>query len=133
VARHNLAVGFIQTIPQEQLFDLYRDHDLLIFPSLHDSGGFVVLEALAHGLPVVCLDLGGPKEIVTPDSGVVIKNGNQGTDQVASAMAKEISLLLASPDRISALSKGAVLRAEEFILSHRIQQLYDHVADSVIE
>ena len=34
-------------------------HDFLLFPSLHDSGGFVVLEALCHGMPVLCLDLGG--------------------------------------------------------------------------
>jgi glycosyltransferase involved in cell wall biosynthesis len=34
--------------------------DVLIFPSLHDEGGFAVAEALAAGLPVVCLDRGGP-------------------------------------------------------------------------
>ena len=36
------------------------------YPSLHDSSGNVVLEALNHGLPVVCLDLGGPAEMVNP-------------------------------------------------------------------
>ena len=44
--------------------------DVLLFPSLHDEGGFVVAEALAAGLPVVCLKRGGPPEIggtgVTP-------------------------------------------------------------------
>src|SRR5262249_17128782 len=52
-------------MPPAELFELYDTHSLLLFPSLHDSGGFVVLEALSHGLPVVCLDLGGPREIVT--------------------------------------------------------------------
>src|ERR1700754_5082034 len=103
------SVEFIPQLPQNALFELYRSHDLFLFPSLHDSGGFVVLEALAHGLPVVCLDLGGPKEIVTPESGVIVNTVNQDTNQVATAMAKEISALLASPDRINALSKGAAL------------------------
>ena len=58
-------VEFIPRVPQLKLFELYDTHDLLLFPSLHDSGGYVVLEALSHGLPVVCLDLGGPNEIVT--------------------------------------------------------------------
>ncbi|EME25327.1 MULTISPECIES: glycosyltransferase family 4 protein [Rhodococcus] len=31
----------------------------LLFPSMHDSGGWVAAEAAAVGLPVVCLDLGG--------------------------------------------------------------------------
>ncbi|MDP9234963.1 MAG: glycosyltransferase, partial [Actinomycetota bacterium] len=34
--------------------------DVLILPSYHDEGGFVVVEALAAGIPVVCLDRGGP-------------------------------------------------------------------------
>ena len=78
-------VEFVPRVPQQALFELFGSHDLFRFPSLHDSGGFVVLEALSHGLPVVCLDLGGPKDVVTPDSGIVIKsNGN--TAQVAATM-----------------------------------------------
>ena len=66
-------VDFISWLPQKDFFELYASHDLLLFPSLHDSGGGVVLEALCHGMPVVCLDLGGPKDIVTPKSGRIIK------------------------------------------------------------
>jgi glycosyltransferase involved in cell wall biosynthesis len=118
-------IEFIPRLPQNILFNLYRSHDLLLFPSLHDSGGFVVLEALSHGLPVICLDLGGPKDMVTPDSGVVIKNDGQNTAQVAARMATEISRLLAYPERLTALSAGAVLRAREFILAKRIEDFYN--------
>ena len=37
----------------------------LLFPSFHDSAGFVVSEALTLGLPVICLDHAGPGEIVS--------------------------------------------------------------------
>jgi len=37
-----------------------RRADVFVFPSLHDEGGYVVAEALAEGLPVVCLARGGP-------------------------------------------------------------------------
>jgi glycosyltransferase involved in cell wall biosynthesis len=47
-------------IPQRAVGDHYRAADLFLFPSLRDSGGMAVLEALAHGLPVVCTELGGP-------------------------------------------------------------------------
>src|SRR5262249_40532766 len=66
-------IDFTSWVPQQRLFELYESHDLLLFPSLHDSSGGVVLEALCHGMPVVCLDVGGPKEIVTPESGLIIK------------------------------------------------------------
>jgi glycosyltransferase involved in cell wall biosynthesis len=36
----------------------------LLLPSFHDSAGFVVSEALSVGLPVVCLDHGGPGTLV---------------------------------------------------------------------
>ncbi len=52
-------VEFIQHVPQADLFEHYRKAHLFLFPSLHDSGGFVVLEAMARGLPVICLDRGG--------------------------------------------------------------------------
>jgi glycosyltransferase involved in cell wall biosynthesis len=127
VKQHNLHgnVEFIPRVPQNILFKLYGSHDLLLFPSLHDSGGFVVLEALSHGLPVMCLDLGGPKDMVTPDSGVIIQNNGQNTAQVAAKMAMEISRLLASPETLTALSAGAVSRAGEFILAKRIEDFYN--------
>ena len=63
--------------------------------------------------------------MVTPNSGVVVKNNGRDTAQVAAAMAREISSLLASTERLALLSAGAVLRAREFILAQRIERLYD--------
>jgi glycosyltransferase involved in cell wall biosynthesis len=37
-----------------------EDADVLIFPSLHDEAGLAVAEAAVIGLPIVCLDRGGP-------------------------------------------------------------------------
>jgi glycosyltransferase involved in cell wall biosynthesis len=124
-------VDFIPRLPQDKLFELYDSHDLLLFPSLHDSGGFVVLEALSHGLPVVCLDLGGPKDIVTPTSGAIVNTKGRNTAEVAEAVADEIFRIFTSPGRLSALSAGAVARAREFLLSNRVAQFYECAADSV--
>jgi hypothetical protein len=103
----------------------YRSHDLFLFPSLHDSGGFVVLEARSHGLPVICLDLGGPRDMVTANSGVAVMNNGQDSAQLATTMAGDICRLLASPEKLAALSAGAVARAQDFILSQRIKRFYD--------
>jgi glycosyltransferase involved in cell wall biosynthesis len=37
---------------------------VLVHPALHDEAGLAVAEALAMGTPVVCLDHGGPAEVV---------------------------------------------------------------------
>ena len=118
-------VDFISWLPQSELTRLYNNHDLLLFPSLHDSSGWVVLEALCQGLPVVCLDLGGPKDIVTSGSGVIIKTDGLNTSQVASNIAVRLCDLFASPTALSALSAGAISRANEFLLPNRVGKFYE--------
>jgi hypothetical protein len=72
----------------------------------------------------MCLDLGGPNENVTPDSGVIIKTAGLNTTQLASRMADEICNLFASPTRLVGLSAGAIARAHDFLLPERVAQLY---------
>jgi glycosyltransferase involved in cell wall biosynthesis len=47
--------------PREELLQILREEtDVVLFPSLHDEGGWAVAEAVAAGVPVVCLGRGGP-------------------------------------------------------------------------
>ncbi len=48
----------------EALANAYADMDLFVFPSLTDTFGNVVLEALASGVPTVVTNQGGPKFLV---------------------------------------------------------------------
>jgi glycosyltransferase involved in cell wall biosynthesis len=56
---------------EETLEKLGKSH-VLVHPSLHDSGGWVCMEAMATGRPVICLDLGGPAVQVTEATGLKI-------------------------------------------------------------
>jgi glycosyltransferase involved in cell wall biosynthesis len=40
-------------VPKDRLRQLYSEHDVLVMPSLGDSFGFVGMEAMAAGLPVI--------------------------------------------------------------------------------
>jgi glycosyltransferase involved in cell wall biosynthesis len=54
-------VVFVPPVPREELLRRMREEaDVFLFPSIHDEAGWVVAEAGACGLPVVCLDVGGP-------------------------------------------------------------------------
>jgi glycosyltransferase involved in cell wall biosynthesis len=61
---------------------------VLVHPSLHDSGGWVCLEAMAAGRPVICLDLGGPATQVTDKTGFKVCPGSptQVIQDIAVAM-----------------------------------------------
>jgi glycosyltransferase involved in cell wall biosynthesis len=54
-------VSFSSPVPREELLRRMREEaDVFLFPSFHDEAGWVVAEAASCGLPVVCLDVGGP-------------------------------------------------------------------------
>jgi len=65
-------VYLIPQMPRDCLLDELRSHDVFLFPSLRDGGGTVVIEAMAAGKPVVCLDIGGPGMNVTDECGIKI-------------------------------------------------------------
>ena len=50
---------------------LFRRADLYVFPSRHESYGLTLAEALRAGVPAVCLDHSGAREIMRPEVGIV--------------------------------------------------------------
>jgi glycosyltransferase involved in cell wall biosynthesis len=81
-------VRFWGRLPRQQVLAKLAECDVLVHPSLHDSGGGVCLEAMAAGRPVICLDLGGPALQVTEESGIKIPAvfPEQAVDDIAQAM-----------------------------------------------
>ncbi len=88
-------VHFWGLLPRaEALLKLGLCH-MLVHPSLHDSGGWVCLEAMAAGKPVICLDLGGPADQVTSDTG--FKVPALDPDQAVKDMARAMAVLAKDP------------------------------------
>jgi len=56
-------VVFMGRVPQAQMGSLYSRCDLMIYPSLCESFGFSMIEAMGYGLPIVAADTGVNREI----------------------------------------------------------------------
>lgn len=65
-ARYPDAV-FLGNLAGEELAAAYRAADCFVFPSLTDTFGLVVIEALACGLPVAAFPVAGPMDILGRD------------------------------------------------------------------
>ena len=76
--------------PRHDVLGKLSDCHVLIHPSLHDSGGWACLEAMALGRPVICLDLGGPAIQVSNQAGIKVaaNNPQQAIKDIAVAMAQ---------------------------------------------
>jgi glycosyltransferase involved in cell wall biosynthesis len=97
--------------PRAEAVGRLAECDVLVHPSLHDSGGWVCLEAMAAGRPVVCLDLGGPGEEVTGETG--IKIAAHSPAQAVHDMAGAFRKLAADPALRARLGAGGQRRVEE--------------------
>ena len=87
----------------------YQKLDVMCVPSLKESFGLVVLEALAHGVPVIATDAPGPANILTSDlNGLLVPRGD------SQAMAKAIQKLAEKPELAAQLAESGWQRAQDF-------------------
>ena len=88
-------VRFLGVVPWGRMPELFRQADAFIFSSLRDAFGSVVLEAMAHALPVITLDHQGVGTFVPPEA--AIKVAVTTPREVIRALAVAISRLAAEP------------------------------------
>lgn len=106
-------VNWISQIPQQNLFALYGTMHCFLFPSLHDSSGNVVLEAQANGLPVICLEVGGPATLVRDESAIVIPiNGDETS--VVEGLAAALQRLFENEAQRLEMAEAAIRHAASF-------------------
>ncbi|MGB3652516.1 MAG: glycosyltransferase [Rivularia sp. (in: cyanobacteria)] len=104
-------VKFWGKLPREEIFQLLGECHVLIHPSLHESGGFVCMEAMAAARPVICLDLGGPGVQVTEDTGFKIPAHTP--EQAIGGLAEAITCLAKDSNLRISMGRAAQKRARE--------------------
>jgi glycosyltransferase involved in cell wall biosynthesis len=68
-------VRFFGAVPKEEVDRYYAAADLFVFPSITETQGLVVQEAMSHGLPAVAVAGGGASASIRDDfNGMVVKN-----------------------------------------------------------
>ncbi|MAV39229.1 MAG: glycosyl transferase family 1 [Puniceicoccaceae bacterium] len=70
-------VRFFGRLQRSEALERLNESHVLVHPSLHDSGGWVCLEAMASRRPVICLDWGGPGVQVTDEAGMKVVPGSE--------------------------------------------------------
>jgi len=69
-------VEFCGIKSKEKVAEIMRYSDFLVLPSLYETQGCVIIEAMASGLPVVATEVGGVPELITPLTGILVKPGD---------------------------------------------------------
>jgi glycosyltransferase involved in cell wall biosynthesis len=94
---------------------------VLLITSLRDLTSTVTIEALALGLPIICLDHCGFAHVVTPECGIKIPVTSPR--QVAAEIAGCIKKIWEDEAWRQGLSSGALLRARDFSWENKAKQI----------
>jgi len=109
-----------------ELSEVYASADIFVFPSLTDTFGNVVLEAMASGLPVLAANEGGPKNIIQQGkTGYLLEPKNE------KAFNEKINLLIDNKPLYDELKENALSYARNVSWDNIIKQLYHHYIDLI--
>ena len=96
--------------------------DIVLVPSIiPEACPRTIIEAMAVGKPVIATPLGGSKELVTPETGILVP------PEDASAVAEAIATLATDRERLAAMGKVARDRAVQLFSSEKNTALTETV------
>lgn len=98
-------VRFIGKVPHAAMRDLFATSDALLFTSLQDGFGSVVIEALAAGLPVIALDHQGVGAMIPREA--AIKVPITSPSRTVAGLAEAIRTLREFPDLGQRMTEAA--------------------------
>lgn len=104
---------------------------VLVLPSVREFGGGVVVEAMAAGAVPIVLDHGGPPELVSPATGIVVPLGTRS--EIVTGLRATLRDLALDGARVAALSQRAIERVRRHFTwdakAKRIAELYRWMLD----
>jgi glycosyltransferase involved in cell wall biosynthesis len=96
----------VYTRPEEKSAFM-QSLDVFVLPSLTEGTPNCIVEAMAHGRPVISTTVGGIPDVVTPDTGILVP------PEDATALAHAMSRLAEDPDLRARMGRAAKERYEK--------------------
>jgi glycosyltransferase involved in cell wall biosynthesis len=84
------SVEFTGELARMKIYELYRKASAVVFPTLYETQGVVIIEAMAFGVPIVASDIGPIKDVVGLREGSAILIDPQRPEELGSAIIRII-------------------------------------------
>jgi glycosyltransferase involved in cell wall biosynthesis len=123
----SIRVHFLGHVEEPRKTALLRSSDLFVSPSLHESYGLSIQEALGAGLPVLCSDSLGAHEILPDGCGVLVRYGDRR--RAPRALADALRRLMEDPAELATLRQGVRERKGMRRFSETARDLLDLASD----
>ena len=110
------SVRCLGVLGYEQVWQAYREADVFVFPSLCESFGHPLVEAMAAGLPIVASGIAVHREICG-EAAEYFPVGN------AELLAEHLSALAANPGMRTEMARRGALRVRDFLWENHVASL----------
>lgn len=122
------AVVFMGKCSQGELLQSFRKYDALLLPSIwEEPSGGIIVEAMAHGLPVIASRIGGIPEFIKDGvTGILVSPGNAGE------MAQAIARLVEDPSSYEQMSIRGMREVQQQYSHKRIAGQIDDYLHAVV-
>lgn len=106
--KHIFLRGFVDN---EIVLKSMDEAHVLLHPSFRDGGSWAIMEAMSNGLPVICLNTSGPKDMVTEQCGLLVDL--KSPKQVSRDIGNGLLGFMSHKENYNRLSENAILRISE--------------------
>lgn len=115
-------VHFLGRLTQTEYAARLRASVALVLPSIYESGGAVVLEAMATGKPVIATRWGGPVDYLSTSSGILVEP--ESYSMLVQGFAEGMQKLIDFPELAKSMGEAGRERAiQEFDWQRRIDRM----------
>jgi 1,2-diacylglycerol 3-alpha-glucosyltransferase len=123
-------IDFIGALDKPDLGSYYRAANVFAFASTTETQGLVLVEAMAHGLPVAAVDCPVSREVVSDGAGVLAE-GNP--EALADAIVSILRSSTAEREQLRAAALGAAAPYSIDRLTDELESLYLRIASQTTE
>lgn len=127
-------VSFCGKVPFAEMEKIYAQADVLVMPSIRETTGSVLLEAMARGIPVLTIGHFGGAVVVKECAGWLYNGKTKSA--VLADMRELLAACIKEPAMVSAKGKGALAVAQENTWERKMmhyQSLYNETVQSMEE
>lgn len=117
----------------DEMFEFYKGFDIFLNCSLHDSGCLALLEAMSAGLPVICIDTGGPHVITNEKNAIRVLPVDK--ESLTNNLAEAILTLSQDKNRRMAMGKESeIIIKDEYGYEEKynhLRKIYEEISSGI--